>query len=388
MMKKIINIILCLFCLLIYESCNERSQYGETLSGLYLKNFETIIDGDSTRLIILRNSSGMEVCVSNYGARIVSLMVPDYKGIMRNVVLGFDSIQDYYPETDLPKLGGTIGRYTNRIGHAKFVLNGDTIRVTENNFGHSLHGGAEDGDKGWQYKVYKIEEMNDTTVLMSMLSLDGENGFPGNVKATVRFTLYNNSLKIDYEAESDSPTVICMSNQSYFNLSGDPDSSISDLKIMINASEYMPVDSTRLVTGKFESVKSTPMDFQKEKLIGRDIDNAWYEQIRYGNGYDHAFVLNSKGDLNTQAVSLYSKTTGIRMNLYTTEPSVQFYTGNFLWSSLSKKHNDNFLQRHGLSLEPQHYPNSPNHPEWPSVILNPGEKYRSTSIYRFSVDKK
>lgn len=367
--------------------CREHHVSDETISGLNPKNFETVIDGDSTKLIVLKNKAGMEVCVSNYGARIVSLMVPDSKGTMQNMVLGFDSIQSYFPDVDLPKLGGTIGRYTNRIGNASFVLDGDTIHVTENNFGNSLHGGAEDGDRGWQYKVFKVVAENDTTVLMTMVSPDGENGFPGNVTASVRYTLLaNNSLRIDYEAETDAPTVVCMSNQSYFNLSGNPDTSISDLKLQINAAQYMPVDSTRLVTGDFEDVDGTPMDFRKEKQIGRDIDNAWYEQIRYGNGYDHAFVLDSKGDLNKVAVSLYCKKTGIRMNIYTTEPSIQLYTGNFLWGSLSKKRDDNFSQRHGLSLEPQHFPDSPNHPSWPNVVLRPGEIYQSTSIYGFKIN--
>lgn len=379
--------VICVLIAFIMLGCREHHVSDETISGLNPKNFETVIDGDSTKLIVLKNKAGMEVCVSNYGARIVSLMVPDSKGTMQNMVLGFDSIQSYFPDVDLPKLGGTIGRYTNRIGNASFVLDGDTIHVTENNFGNSLHGGAEDGDRGWQYKVFKVVAENDTTVLMTMVSPDGENGFPGNVTASVRYTLLaNNSLRIDYEAETDAPTVVCMSNQSYFNLSGNPDTSISDLKLQINAAQYMPVDSTRLVTGDFEDVDGTPMDFRKEKQIGRDIDNAWYEQIRYGNGYDHAFVLDSKGDLNKVAVSLYCKKTGIRMNIYTTEPSIQLYTGNFLWGSLSKKRDDNFSQRHGLSLEPQHFPDSPNHPSWPNVVLRPGEIYQSTSIYGFKIN--
>lgn len=372
---------------LFLAACEEKHETLTTLSGLSPENFTTTIDGDSVRLFVLNNGNGMEVCLSNYGARIVSLMAPDKNGESRNVVLGFDSIQAYYPGVKLPKMGGTIGRYTNRIGHSQFVLEGDTINVTENNFGHSLHGGAEDGDKGWQYKVFKIAEQNDSSVLMTYMSPDGENGFPGNVTASVRFTLTkNNSLRIDYSAETDKPTVICMSNQSYFNLSGNPDHSISDLRLMINSSYYLPVDSTRLVTGELAKVEGTPMDFRKEKLIGRDIDNAWYEQIRNGNGYDHAFVLDSKGNLGERAVSLHCKRSGIVMDIYTTEPSVQFYTGNFLSSSLSRKQTENYSQRHGLSLEPQHYPDSPNHPEWPSVVLRPGETYRSTSIYSFRTE--
>ena len=387
-MRFFLNIFFMVLILGLASSCNENHKEGGTLSGLDPDNFKTSINGDSVRLFVLTNKNGMEVCLSNYGARIISLMVADAHGEMKNVVLGFDSIQAYYPEVDLPKLGGTIGRYTNRIGNSRFVIDGDTIRVTENNFGHSLHGGAEDGDQGWQYKVYDISEVNDSSVTMTLRSPDGENGFPGNVTASVKYTLHSdNSLRIDYEAESDKPTVICMSNQSYFNLTGDPDRSISDLRIMINASVYMPVDSTRLVTGEFATVEGTPMDFRKEKLIGRDIDNAWFEQIKNGNGYDHTFVLDSRGDINKIAVALHCKKTGIIMEILTTEPSIQFYTGNFLYSALSKKQNENFSQRHGLSLEPQHFPDSPNHPEWPSVILRPGEKYESSSIYRFKLDK-
>ncbi|MDE5806556.1 MAG: galactose mutarotase, partial [Muribaculaceae bacterium] len=317
---------LMLLCYAV-SSCSEDSGKGETLSGIKAENFETVINGDSVKLIVLNNGNGMEVCLSNYGARIVSMVVPDIHGHSRNVVLGFDSIQAYFPEVDLPKLGGTIGRYTNRIGGARFILDGDTIKITENNYGNSLHGGAEDGDKGWQYKVYHIAESNDSSVLMTMRAPDGENGFPGNVDAAVRFTLsHDNSLRIDYSAITDRPTVICMSNQSYFALSGDPENSISDLRLRINASAYLPVDSTRLVTGELATVEGTPMDFRKEKLVGRDIDNAWHEQIKFGNGYDHAFVLDSKGSLEEAAVSLHCKRSGITMEIFTTEPSIQFYT--------------------------------------------------------------
>lgn len=372
---------------LFLSGCGEKRDDRLTMSGLRPEDFTTIVDGDSVKLIVLDNGHGMEVCLSNYGARIVSLIAPDTEGEGRNVVLGFDSIQAYYPEVKLPKMGGTIGRYTNRIGHSQFILDGDTVRVTENNFGHSLHGGAEDGDRGWQYKVFRIKEQNDSSVLMTLLSPDKENGFPGNVKASVKFTLSkDNSLRIDYSAETDKPTVIGMSNQSYFNLSGNPDHSISDLRLMINSKYYLPVDSTRLVTGELAKVEGTPMDFRKEKLIGRDIDNAWYEQIKNGNGYDHAFVLDTNGSLDECAVSLHCKRSGIIMDIYTTEPSVQFYTGNFLSGSLSRKQNENYSQRHGLSLEPQHFPDSPNHPEWPSVVLRPGETYHSTSIYKFRTE--
>ncbi|MDE5869888.1 MAG: galactose mutarotase [Muribaculaceae bacterium] len=373
---------------MLFICCSKQKRDGLTLSGLDPLNFTEIMNGDTVKLAIMRNSHGMEVCISNYGARIISIVIPDKKGENKNVVLGFDSIQSYYPEEDLPKLGGTIGRYAGRIGNAQFILDGDTIKVTANNFGHCLHGGAEDGDRGWQYKVFQIEEENDTTVLLSMLSNDNENGFPGNIRATVRYTLTeNNSLRVDYNAETDKPTVICMSNQSYFNLSGNYDNSISDLKLQINASTYMPVDSTRLVTGEFSEVAGTPMDFRKEKFVGRDIDNAWYEQIKNGNGYDHPFVLDTKGDLKKPAVTLRCNKSGIVMQIFTTEPAVQFYTGNFLHSSLSKKREDNYSQRHGLSLETLHFPDSPNHPEWPSVILRPGEKYHSNTIYKFSISK-
>ena len=386
-MRKLIPISI-LTLLILITGCKKENREGLTLSGLDPANFTEIVDGDTLKLAVLRNSRGMEVCISNYGARIVSIVVPDKNGEGKNIVLGFDSIQAYYPEEDLPKLGGTIGRYAGRIGNARFILDGDTIRVTANNFGHCLHGGAEDGDRGWQYKIFRFEEDNDSTVLLSMTSSDNENGFPGNVNATVRYTLTDdNLLRVDYTAETDRPTVIGMSNQSYFNLSGNYENSISDLKLQINATKYMPVDSNRLVTGDFADVEGTPMDFRKEKLIGRDIDNAWYEQIKNGSGYDHTFVLDTKGDINLPAVILRCIQSGIVMQIFTTEPAVQFYTGNFLHSSLSKKRDDNYSQRHGLSLETQHYPDSPNHPDWPSVILRPGEEYHSTTIYKFSVSE-
>lgn len=374
--------------ILLLTNCEKKQNPNLTQSGLDPANFQIKIGEDSLDFVTLRNKNGMEVCLSNYGARILSIMVPDAKGRFQNVVLGFDSIQAYYPENDLTKLGGTIGRYTNRIGHGKFILDGDTVNVTVNSLGHSLHGGAEDGDKGWQYKIFRIKEINDSSVLMSTISSDGENGFPGTVTASVRYTvLPQNAIRIDYEATTDRPTVICMSNQSYFNLSGDPDLSISELKLQINADRFMPIDSTRLVTGEFFPVEGTPLDFRKEKTIGRDIDNAWFEQIKNGNGYDHTYVLNTQGNLQIPALSLRCKRSGIKMELFTTEPAIQFYTGNFLYSSLSKRQEQHYSQRHGLSLEPQHFPDSPNHPEWPSVILRPGEIYHSTSIYKFSIEK-
>lgn len=387
MLQVRIKHFLILFLLLTSIGC--RSDHNtEKESLLNPDHYKAIVDGDSTHFIVLRNRRGMEVDLSDYGARILSIIVPDKNGEMINVVLGFDNIQSYYPEENLPKLGGTLGRYAGRIRNGMFVIDNDTIHVTRNSIGHCLHGGAEDGDKGWQYKMYKIISQTDSTVLMSMLAPDGENGFPGNVEVRVRFTVEDkNALRIDYQAVTDRATVICMSNQSYFNLSGNPDNSISDLRLYVNASYYLPIDSTKMVTGSIEPVDGTPLDFRKEKLIGRDIDNAWNEQIKFGNGYDHTLVLDTKGNLDQVAARLHCRRSGVIMDIYTTEPSINLYTGNYLYSSISRRKTENFSQRHGLCLETQHFPDSPNHPEWQNVLLRPGEEYRSTTIYSFRTEE-
>ena len=314
-------------------------------------------------------------------------MVPDKNGDFQDVVLGFDSVSAYTPEINKSDFGAAIGRYANRINQGRFILDGDTIQLPQNNFGHCLHGGTDMGTLGWQYRVYKIENATDSTLTISIDSPDGDNQFPGNVKAYVTYTLQNdNALKIDYSATADKPTIINMTNHSYFNLSGDPELSVTDEMVWINASNFTPVDSTFMTTGEIIPVKDTPMDFSEEKLLGKDIESE-YIQVKYGNGFDHNFVLDTKGDLSNCAARVTDPRSGIVLEVFTNEPGVQFYTGNFLDGTVTGKKSKIYNQRHGLCLETQKYPDTPNKPQWPSATLRPGETYNSTCIYKFSTVK-
>lgn len=383
-MKLIFYPVMALAALSLASCGSGKETQQFTKSGLDPKNFEAVFNGDSTRLVTLTNASGMEVCITNFGGRIVSISVPDKDGAFQDVVLGFDSVQSYFPANNKTDFGAAIGRYANRINQGKFVLDGDTIQLPRNNFGHCLHGGTEMGTLGWQYRVYKVEEYNDSSLTISIDSPDGDNQFPGNVKAFVTYTLRgDNSLRIDYKATTDKPTIINMTNHSYFNLSGDPELSVLDEKVWINASNYTPVDSTFMTTGEIAGVKDTPFDFTVEKLLGKDITSD-FVQIKYGNGYDHNFVLDTDGDLSKPAARVSDPRSGIVLEVFTNEPGIQFYTGNFLDGTVKGKKAKIYNQRHGLCLETQKYPDTPNKPQWPSCVLRPGEEYNSTCIFKFS----
>ncbi len=383
---KLIEKTAVLCSILAMCACGSQKETAElTLSGLNPDNFKTEVNGDSTALVTLRNASGMEVCITNYGGRIVSIMVPDKNDVYQDVVLGFDSIQAYFPENNKTDFGAAIGRYANRINLGKFVLDGDTIQLPQNNFNHCLHGGTDMGDLGWQYRVYKIENSTDSTLTLSIDSPDGDNHFPGKVKAKVTYSLSSdNQLRIEYSATTDKPTIINMTNHSYFNLSGNPEIAVTDETMWINADNFTPVDSTFMTTGEIVPVKDTPMDFTTEKLIGKDIESVDYLQIKYGKGYDHNYVLNTRGDLTKVAARVKDPHSGIILEVFTNEPGVQFYTGNFLDGTVTGKKAKIYNKRHGLCLETQHYPDSPNKPQWPSTVLRPGETYNSICIYKFS----
>lgn len=356
-----------------------------TKSGLDPEKFRSEYRGDSTALYTLTNASGMEVCITNFGGRIVSISVPGKDGAFKDVVLGFDSVQAYYPETNGTDFGAAIGRYANRINQGKFTLDGKEYQLPQNNFGHCLHGGTDMGTRGWQYRVYKVESSNDSTLVLSIDSPDGDNGFPGNVKATVTYTLRaDNALDISYSAATDAPTIINMTNHSYFNLSGDPNKPVTDQVLTINASNFTPVDSTYMTTGEILPVEGTPMDFRNAKLVGAEIEKFDYEQLKNGNGYDHNWVLNTKGDDTVEAASLYCPATGIFLQVYTNEPGIQVYSGNFLDGTLTGKGGVVYKQRTGLCLETQKYPDTPNKPQWPTAVLRPGEKYNSHCVFKFS----
>lgn len=352
------------------------------MSGLNPKNFQTEINHAQTDLYVLKNSTGMEVCITNFGGRIVSIMVPDREGKMQDVVLGFDSIADYI---HIPSdFGAAIGRYANRIAQGRFVLDGDTIRLPQNNFGHCLHGGPN----GWQYQVYTPRLIDKTTLELTLNSPDGDANFPGNVTAKVTYKLTeDNAIDISYTATTDKKTVINLTNHSYFNLSGNPDQAITDHLLYLNADNYTPVDSTFMTTGEVLTVKGTPMDFTTAKVIGQEIDQFDFVQLKNGNGYDHNWLLNPAGNSSEVAARLVSPQSGIVLEVFTNEPGVQLYTGNFLDGTVTGKRGVVYKQRAAVCLETQHYPDSPNKPEWPSVVLNPGETYHSQCIYKFSVEK-
>ncbi len=365
-------------------ACTQGSKQPElTKSGLNPENFAREYNGKKTALYKLVNANGMEVCVTNFGGRIVSIMTPDKTGELRDVVLGFDSVAAYFPENNLSDFGASIGRYANRINQGKIVIDGDTIQLPQNNFGHCLHGGPT----GWQYQVYDAQQPNDSTVVLTMHSPDGDNNFPGNVAATVTYTLTgDNAVDIAYSATTDKKTVINMTNHSYFNLSGDPANKITDNILYINANEYTPVDSTYMTTGEIVTVTDTPMDFTTPKAVGQDIE-ADFIQLKNGNGYDHNWVLATKGDISVPAVTLESPISGIKLTVYTDEPGIQVYSGNFLDGTQTGKNGKVYQQRTGICLESQHYPDSPNKPEWPSVILEPGQTYTSHCIFKFDTVK-
>ena len=356
-----------------------------TKSGIDPTKFIAEYDGKPTALYTLQNENGMEACITNFGGRIVSLMVPDRNGNFHDVVLGFDSIAAYFPENNQTDFSAAIGRYANRINKGRFVINGDTVKLPTNNFGHCLHGGPT----GWQYKVYDAKQPDDTTVVLTLQSPDGDNGFPGNVTAQVTYKLTaDNRLDITYEAVTDKATVINMTNHAYFNLNGDPSQPITDNTLLVNASTFTPVDSTFMTTGEILPVADTPMDFTTPRVIGERIDETQFEQIKNGKGYDHNWVLDTKGDDSLIAARLQSPLTGIVLEVLTDEPGIQVYSGNFLDGTITGKNGKVYNQRAAICLETQHYPDSPNKPEWPSVELRPGNIYKSHTVFAFSTDNK
>lgn len=379
-MKKILKLSVAAL-LLTLAACGGKQQEVKTASGLNPADFQTEVDGKQTALYTLTNANGMEVCITNFGGRIVSVMVPDRDGVMRDVVLGFDSIADYvkYPSD----FGATIGRYANRIGQGKFSLDGVDYQLPTNNYGHCLHGGP----KGFQYRVFDAVQPDQHTLKLSYLSKDGEEGFPGNLNCTVTFTLTDdNAIDIQYGAETDKPTIVNLTNHSYFNLDGDPSRDNSEYLLMVDADSYTPVDSTFMTTGEIVTVEGTPMDFRQPTAVGARIDDD-FQQLKNGLGYDHNWVLNTKGDDSRACATLVSPKTGIKLEVFTNEPGIQVYAGNFLDGTLRGKKGITYGRRASVCLETQKYPDTPNKPEWPTAVLRPGEKYDSHCIFRFSVEK-
>ena len=369
--------------LALLTACAPQQKENLTLSGLDPAKFETLVDGNkATKLYTLKNAAGMEVCITNFGGRLVSIMVPDKNGKMTDVILGFDNVLDYKNISN--DFGASIGRYANRINQGKITVDGVEYQLPQNNYGHCLHGGPD----GWQYKIYEAKQLNDTQLELVLNSPDGDSNFPGNVVAKVVYTLTeDNAVDIAYEATTDKKTVINMTNHAYFNLNGDPSVSSMNQILYIASDSITPVDDTFMTTGEMMAVAGTPFDFNTPKAIEQDVTNFDNEQIKFGNGFDHNWVLNTKCDITKLAAKLTSPVTGITMEVYTNEPGVQVYTGNFLDGTVTGKKGIVYPQRASVCLETQHYPDTPNKAHWPSAILEPGQTYRSQCIYKFGVEK-
>lgn len=354
------------------------------LCGLVRKDFQTTVNGKKTDLYILRNIHGNEVAITNYGGAIVAIMVPDKNGNYANVIQGHDNIQDVINSPE-PYLSTLIGRYGNRIGKGRFQLNGKEYILAVNNGPNCLHGGKN----GYNAKVWDARQMNDHSLVLEYISPYGEEGFSGEVKVTVEYTFTdNNELVIDYMATTNKKTIINLTSHGFFSLAGiaNPTSTIENLICEINADYYLPIDDTSIPTGEIRFVKGTPFDFRTAKLIGQDID-ADDDQIKNGAGYDHCFVLNKQeeGELSF-AAKIVEPVSGRTMEVYTTEPGVQVYTDN--WADGYKgQHGATFPRRSAICFEAQHFPDSPNHPYFPSVILKPGENYIQKTIYKFGIDQ-
>jgi aldose 1-epimerase len=340
--------------------------------------FDKTVDGQQTKLYILKNNKGMAAAITNYGGRIVGLRVPGRNDSTVDVVTGFGSVDDFINSTE-PYFGATIGRYGNRIAKGKFSLDGKSYTMFINNPPNTLHGGK----KGFQAVVWNAQQENDSTLELRYMSKDGEEGFPGNLNVKVIYTVTSdNALAISYEAETDKKTVVNLTNHAFFNLNGEGSGTILNHVLQVYADRYTPVDSTLIPTGKLATVAGTPFDFIKPTKIGSRIDQN-NDQLKNGKGYDHNYVLRGSG--LKHAATVTGDKSGIVMDVYTVEPGLQFYSGNFMAGKNTFKGGVKDEFRTAFCLETQHFPDSPNQPSFPSTALNPGETYKTNSIYRFSV---
>jgi aldose 1-epimerase len=339
-------------------------------------------EGEDASLFTLQNAAGMKAVLTNYGATVISLHTPDRNGNFEDVVLGFPTLDGYVKEH--PFFGGIVGRYGNRIAKGRFTLDGVEYKLATNNGENHLHGGV----KGFHKMVWSAEPVKHDSavgVKLSYLSKDGEEGYPGNLSCTVTYWLTsNNELKIEYQATTDKATPVNLTHHGYFNLAGQVKENILNHQMEIFADRFTPVDKSLIPTGELRAVAGTPMDFTQPHAIGERINNE-DEQLQFGLGYDHNWVLNSGSGALALAARVYEPSSGRVMEVWTTEPGLQFYSGNFLDGTLTGKEGRAYQHRYGFCLETQHFPDSPNKPDFPSTILRPGETYSTETIYRFSV---
>jgi aldose 1-epimerase len=353
-----------------------------TSGNLSAKNFRKQVDGKEVNLFILKNKAGMEMSAINFGAKIVSLHVPDKNGKMTDVVLGKSSIDDYMNGQE-PYFGAVCGRTAGRIAGGRFELDGKEYRLAVNNGPNNLHGGI----KGFHAVVWDAEQTDEKTLKLSYLSKDGEEGFPGNLSATVIYRLTEgNAVEISYHVTTDKTTIHNLTNHSYFNLSGEGDPYIGDHELQIVAQAYLPCDETAIPYGKPEKVEGTPFDFRTPHAIGERIEEK-NAQLIYGNGYDHPFDLCKKDNALTLCAKAVSPKTGIAMEILTAEPCIVLYTGNYLDGSFPGKNGHHYPKRSAFCLETQHFPDSIHHPEYPTTVLKAGETYESQTVFKFSVEK-
>ena len=379
-------------------SSEKKNADGELKSGLKPENFKTVYKNElkgekEVALYSLTNSNGMEVDITNFGGRIVSIMVPDKDGNFQDVVLGFDKAENYFPQNNKTDYGSAIGRYANRIAQGKITVDGNDIQLPQNNFGHCLHGGPD----GWQYQVYDAKKIDDQTLELTMDSPDGDNNFPGNVKAVVTYKLTdNNEIEISYKATTDKKTVINMTNHSYFCLNGDPTKTVADELIVCDADYYTPTDTTYMTLGDVKPVEGTVFDLREETQLGKYFEKEGTETdpeiAAAGGGYDHNWCLNTKGDRTKCAVKLTDPKTGIVLQVYTNEPGIQIYTANFQDGKTIGKKGIAYPKQCAVCLETQKYPDSPNKYtlkgwEDSNCWLEPGQTYESYCKFAFSVKK-
>ena len=352
----------------------------EAKPGIKKNSFGKTTDGKAVEIYTLTNSKGVEAKITNYGAIVVSMRVPDKNGKFDDVVLGYDTLDGYLK--DKTYFGGIVGRYANRIAKGKFSLDGKQYTLAVNNGENHLHGGI----KNFETMVWKAKSSivkDGASLELNYFSRDGEEGYPGNMKVKVIYTLTeNNELKIEYTATTDKDTVVNLTNHSYFNLAGAGSGNILNHLMQINADRFTPTDSGSIPTGELRNVKSTPFDFSVPTAIGARIEDP-DEQLKLGSGYDHNYVLNKNNQSLTLAAKVYEPTTGRGLEVFTTEPGVQFYSGNFL-DGVKGKNGKVYQKRDAFCLETQHYPDSPNQPQFPTTVLKPAQKYTQTTIYKFS----
>ncbi|APU67043.1 aldose epimerase family protein [Christiangramia flava] len=363
----------------ILEQASKLNNFGHELD-----HFGITRDGEKVEKLRIFHSNGLEISMINYGGIITSLKTPDRSGKIEDIVLGFDTLSEY--EEKSPYFGALIGRFGNRIAKGQFSLDGNSYHLANNNAPNHLHGGNRGFDKVcWNMKIG--EQRDDAvSVILEYTSADGEEGYPGELKTKVTYTLTENSLKIEYHATTDAPTVLNLTHHSYFNLSGNPGQPVTDHMVQFPSDYYLPIDEHLIPLGKPEKVTDTPFDFrQPQKIKEGLLQDTEYSQLQRSAGYDHTFVIKGSGEARKFAGTVWHPETGRKLEVFTSEPGMQFYTGNFLEAGMKGKGNATYQKRSGFCLETQHFPDSPNQSQFPSTVLRPGEIFTSETIYQFGI---